>query len=260
MGGTFVRDGLLVRQRSTGVRRPVVFVHGAMDRSAAFLRVMRILDEHPVLAHDRRGYGRSVLPEGSDAVGFEQHVVDLLDLCAVARHRHGTVPLLVGHSLGGSIAMRACERDPDAAAGLMTFESPLLWEPWWPAEEPNSRADPRSQNAGESFIRRLIGDDAWEELPEGTRARRRAEGPVLEAELHTARRHGPMRWDRLTMPAVVAGGSGLVGTRLRSTETQLAALPGSIRVELPGAPHNAHVADPDAFARAVRTLADAVGG
>lgn len=42
-------------------------------------------------------------------------------------------------------------------------------------------------------MRRLIGDERWNALPEATRASRRAEGPAMMAELADLRRSAP--WD-----------------------------------------------------------------
>ena len=78
----------------------IVFVHGAMDRSASMLKLSRRLDdEYRVLRYDRRGYGHSVTHPGPFAMADQ--VADLVGLLA------GRRAVLVGHSYGGNVALAA---------------------------------------------------------------------------------------------------------------------------------------------------------
>ena len=240
----------------------MVLVHGALDRSASFLRVARALGDRPVVVFDRRGYGRSELSGSDGPPMFEDHVADLLRIVRWTSGTTGRTPLLVGHSLGGALALVAASRLPASIAGLLTFEAPLLWESWWP-RPPSSEAEVDAGASGalaEQFMRRIVGDDAWESLPERTRERRRAEGSVLDAELRSARRIEPPDLGGLAMPVIVAAGTGIDSSRRRAVETLLADVPTAVARFLPGAPHNAHSAQPDAFAALVEELDSRVGG
>ena len=77
----------------------VVLVHGAMDRSSSFRRVVEHLGGYRVVTYDRRGYGDAV--EAEPASGLQDHTADLLD---VIGDRRATV---VAHSVAGHIALLA---------------------------------------------------------------------------------------------------------------------------------------------------------
>ncbi len=103
----------------------VVLVHGSMDRAASFIKTARRLPELEVVRYDRRGYGRSVT--AGVAPTIEDHVDDLL---AVA----GPGPVaVVGHSLGGVIAVAAAQHRPDVVVSVGAFESPMSWSSSWPS-------------------------------------------------------------------------------------------------------------------------------
>lgn len=253
-------DGIAFQIRPEGSRRPVVFVHGALDRSASFLRVARALEDRPVLLFDRRGYGRSV-PAGSTAAAmrvpvFEDHVRDLDAMIGLATSATGRRPLVVGHSLGGAIALLAAARGSDSIAGLLSFEAPLLWEPWWPGSVAGTSTpvDDAAGSFAERFMRRLVGDQVWEALPERTRQQRRAEGPILESELRTARGVDPPDLSAIEVPVLVAAGSELAAHRQRAIETLVAQLPRASSRLLEDAPHNAHSACPERFAALVEAV------
>ena len=82
---------------------------------------------------------------------------------------------MVGHSYGGNVALATVERHPDLVAGVVTYETPLSWLPWWPGDSAGGdavawRDDP--EEAAERFMRRMIGDERWERLPPSSRASR----------------------------------------------------------------------------------------
>ena len=59
----------------------------------------------------------------------------------------------------------------------------------------------------ERFFKRMVGDAAWDRLPEATKAARRAEGPALSAELGAIRiAEAPFDVTTLSVPAVFAPG------------------------------------------------------
>ncbi|MCU1351342.1 MAG: alpha/beta hydrolase fold protein, partial [Acidimicrobiales bacterium] len=204
----------------------VVLVHGAMDRSSSFGRVARRLGDLPLVRYDRRGYGRSAgLPAGT----LDDQVDDLVAViesataeAAEAAGRSGDDALpavVVGHSIGGVIALVAAARRPDLISSVAAFEAPMSWAPWWPSSSPGgdaiaaaqsdparfvaedaapapveasevaaTEADPARErsmtpdpagDAVDHFMRRMIGDSRWERLPAATRLQRRAEGHAL---------------------------------------------------------------------------------
>lgn len=238
--------GLWVQELGEG--RVVVLVHGTMDRSGGMLRVRRALqDEYRVVRYDRRGYGRSLATGPPTSVDQQ---VD--DLAAVV---DGRVAVLAGHSFGGVLALALAERAPDMVHAVLAYEAPMMWEPWWPPDSVGQRAaevDP--SEAAEWFLRRMIGDKAWERLPASMRAERRAEGPTLVAEMRAVRRGSPPPYhpERIGVPVMAAHGS-LTRTHHRRAAEELAArtTDGEL-VVVDGAGHGAHLTHPAPFADLVR--------
>lgn len=247
-----VVDGLHLGHGGDPLGPSVVLVHGAMDRGAAFLRSTRHLRDLDWWVYDRRGYGRSVVVHPVD---LEGHVADLLAVIDLVVQRRGHPVVVVGHSLGGTIALAAASLRPEDVAAVATYESPLTWEPWWPRRGPGGGAaleDVAPAVAAERFMRRVAGDHVWESLPEPTRRRRLEEGATLVAELSSARRGAPYEPSAVATPCVVARGSGTDGYRTRAAEQLASSIPGAELVIVDGADHGVHTSDPRAFADLVR--------
>ena len=193
-------DGLAVYDAPGRPGAPrVVLVHGSMDRGASFVRTVRQLHELDVVRYDRRGYGRSA--SAGVAESIDAHVDDLL---RVVGERPAVV---VGHSLGGVIALTASVRRPDLIPSVGAFESPMSWLSEWPTRSAGGQALASGpQEAAERFLRGILGDEGWERLPAGTRAARRAEGPTLLAELASLRRAAP--YEPASVPVPVLSGYG----------------------------------------------------
>ncbi|QGG95338.1 alpha/beta fold hydrolase [Actinomarinicola tropica] len=255
------RYGLAIHEHDADGSRPmlppVVLVHGTMDRATSLAKVARRLPELRVVRYDRRGYGDSRLdPQGHPwpvPASVDEHVADLLDVL------DGTPSVVVGHSMGGTIALAAAARHPDAVLAVGAFESPRPWVPWWPAASPGSRAvedgEVDAATAAERFMRRMIGDARWERLPARSRATRRAEGPALVADMTTIR--SPAYDDAAIRCPVVAGaGSGSGDHHARASEELVDQVRHGELVVVEGARHGAHLTHPDEFASFVRRAVD----
>lgn len=212
----------------------VVMIHGSMDRSAGMLKLSRRLDaEYRVLRYDRRGYGRSCPHAGPYTM--DTQVDDLVGLLA------GRRAVLIGHSYGGNVALAAADRHPQLVAGVAVYETPLSWEPWWPGTTAGAIAVAEAgqpEEAAERFLRRMLGDRRWEELPERSRHARRAEGVAMVEELADLRRNQPWSAERVTSPVVVSYGS-LGQPHHHQGMKHAAGLLGCPLVELPDCRHDA---------------------
>jgi len=233
----------------------VVLVHGSLDRSTSFARVMRRLTDLVVVTYDRRGYHRSreALPLNTTLDG---HVDDLLSVI------DGRPAVVIGHSYGGDVALAAAERcGPDGAVtSVAAFEPPVPWLDLWAtrgasSSPPGLGDDPAL--AAERFFRRIVGDDGWEHLPERAKQERRADGAALVTELAAIRR-GPPPFDVSALGVPVLYGRGERSLpHQRGGATWLAEhTPGAEIVEIAGATHGAHLTHPDAFAALVRRAVD----
>jgi pimeloyl-ACP methyl ester carboxylesterase len=244
-------DGLAVYESSPTVPAArVVLVHGSMDRAAAFRKAARQLRDVDVVLYDRRGYARSL--EGGVASTIDQLVADLLTVIG------GRPAAVVGHSLGGLIALAAAQASPRSITALGAFEAPLGWRSWWPRSSAGGAARDAAavegpEAAAERFMRRLVGDERWEGLPEGTRAQRRAEGPALLGDLAAMRDGGaPFEPDAIEVPVVVGYGTETSARHRRAALELSAEIPGAELVTIDGASHNAHDSHPAEFAAYVR--------
>ncbi|HEY6532435.1 MAG TPA: alpha/beta hydrolase [Acidimicrobiales bacterium] len=251
-------NGLGIGHGGTPDGPPVVFVHGAMDRGAAFLRVARLLPETSWWVYDRRGYGRSADAGTTD---FEGHVGDLVEILEHVRSSTGSAPVLVGHSLGGTIALTATYRRPDLVAALATYEAALSWAPWWEARYP-LLDPPDPDREAERFLRRILGDERWLALPAATRERRRRDGQAYVAEFGSARRQEGFAANEIAVPVLLAHGTSTGSAQpARAAEEMVAELRHGRRVVFEGAPHGAHLSHPAEMADLVRqALAAATNG
>jgi pimeloyl-ACP methyl ester carboxylesterase len=258
-----VINGLAVYRRagaptSNGSAEParVVLVHGSMDRAASFLKAVRRLPELEVIRYDRRGYGRSV--DAGTAPSIDDQVADLL---AVLEGRPASV---VGHSLGGVIALTAAERHPDLVPSVGAFEAPMAWTDWWPRVSAGAAAVETSRHAGpedaaEQFMRRMVGDERWERLPRRTRDERRSEGRALLAELGSIRGEPPYDPARVTVPVLAGYGTESKPYHQDAARRLAEQAPDGELVVIEGAGHAAQSSHPDAFAAFVRRVVERAG-
>lgn len=221
----------------------IVLVHGAMDRSAGMLRLSRRLDEDfRVARYDRRGYGKSTPHAGP--FNMAEQVADLVGVI------DGRRAVIVGHSYGGNVALATAEQHPSLVAGVAIYETPLSWEPWWPGSTAGAvaiRAAGQPEEAAEAFMRRIIGVERWEALPERTRATRRAEGVALVEELADLREHRPWHANQIRVPVVVGCGTRGAAHHKQGMELVAATIPGAELVVLEGCGHAAPHTDAAAF-------------
>ena len=228
----------------------VVMVHGTMDRSTGFAAVRRALADLGTIVYDRRGYGRSRHLE--PAPDLDAGVDDLLALCA------DRPALVVGHSFGGCIALRAAQVDPDVVRAVVVYEPPLPWLVEWPDGTGSGRAlaAPDPAAAVEAFMRHAVGDRRWESLPDRARSDRLAEGPSLLADLRSVRPEpgapAPLDLLDVRVPVVVGCGTRSPAHLLSGCELIAEAVVSAELIVVDGAAHRAQTTHPDAVAAMVR--------
>lgn len=108
-------------------RGVVVLVHGLGEHSKRYdeLVAWLTLHEYAVLAYDHYGHGRSPGERGT-ITSDTQLVDDLQGMVALARQKFPDVPVyLLGHSMGGVVALDYALRHPDELAGVIAL-SPAL--------------------------------------------------------------------------------------------------------------------------------------
>jgi pimeloyl-ACP methyl ester carboxylesterase len=115
---------------SRGAGEPIVLLHGFPTSSHLWTRVVPLLPSgHRVVVLDLLGYGRSDRPLGRDVSirGHAERTVAALDLLGI------NYACVVGHDVGGGIAMAMAARWPQRVSKLCLVNSVAFDE--WPSRE-----------------------------------------------------------------------------------------------------------------------------
>ena len=155
----------------------IVLVHGITGRSEQWVPVMNALrDRYTVFAPDLLGHGQSAKPRGDYSLGA--YASGIRDLLIGLDAEPATI---VGHSLGGGIAMQLAYQFPERCGRLVLMSSggiardvhPLLRAASLPGSEIvlSLITHERLLGAGQAFGRalRLIGLQAGADIAEGLR-------------------------------------------------------------------------------------------
>src|SRR5438094_4884168 len=111
--------GHRVSYRTAGEGPVVLLIHGIAGSSQQWLDSMTLLaEDHTVVAPDLLGHGRSAKPRGDYSLGA--YAAGLRDLLEVLGHPRATI---VGHSLGGGIAMQFAYQYPERCERLVLVSS-----------------------------------------------------------------------------------------------------------------------------------------
>src|SRR5689334_3734089 len=105
--------------RTAGSGPPVVIVHGMVNSSKHWREVaLKLAENHTVIVPDLIGHGDSATPRGDYSIGAHAAVIrDLLSAIGVER------ATMVGHSLGGGIAMQYFWQFPERVERLALISS-----------------------------------------------------------------------------------------------------------------------------------------
>ena len=111
--------GRRVIYRVAGSGPPVVLIHGMLNSSSHWQSVARgLAGEYTVLAPDLIGHGDSAAPRGDYSLGA--HAASIRDLMAAIGIDRATI---VGHSLGGGVAMQFFYQFPQRVERLVLISS-----------------------------------------------------------------------------------------------------------------------------------------
>ena len=112
---------------------PIVFVHGLGVTSATWAECMqRLSGQHLTVAIDLLGHGSSPVPEDPDSYSRDAALADIDDVLADL----GEPTVLVGHSLGGYLALAHAATRPGVARAIVAvntgpgFRDPDKREAW----------------------------------------------------------------------------------------------------------------------------------
>jgi pimeloyl-ACP methyl ester carboxylesterase len=257
--------------RMAGEGPVIVLIHGITSRSDVWLEVMDSLaEDYTVVAPDLVGHGRSAKPRGDYSLGaYASGGRDLLGLLGFER---GTV---VGHSLGGGIALQFAYQFPEycerlalvSSGGLGQEVSPLLRAAALPGAElvlPLITRDWAIQ-AGSvvAAISERFGFKVGPDIAEGARGYASlADADTRQAFLHTLRGVIDLRGQRVSatdrlylaerMPTLLIWGTDDPIIPIAHGRAAHEQIPHSRLVEVPGAGHWPQHDDPPAVVAALR--------
>ncbi len=263
--------GHRVIYRVAGDGPPVVLIHGMLNSSSHWQSVASSLaGEYTVIAPDLIGHGDSAAPRGDYSLGA--HAASVRDLLAAIGIERAT---LVGHSLGGGVAMQFFYQFPQrverlvlvSSGGLGHDVSPLLRTAALPGMSTllsltiHSRLLGRLWDGGARLRERGLGAGLY--LQAIARALRPLEtADARGAFLHTLRSvidvHGQRvsATDRLylleSIPTLIVWGERDHTIPLDHGRAAHEAIPNSRFRTLPRAAHFPHLEDPDGLSSLLR--------
>src|SRR5262249_27213839 len=105
---------LRVLELGSGDATPVLLIHGfGADLNGWMFTQPALAESRPAVAIDLPGHGGPVKEAGPGVrAGFDAHVADALPALGIEKAH------LVGHSMGGAIAMHVASHQPDWVASL----------------------------------------------------------------------------------------------------------------------------------------------
>jgi pimeloyl-ACP methyl ester carboxylesterase len=119
-------DGIRLAYESGGTAGPsLLFLHGwSCDRSYFAPQMSHFAKDHTVVAPDLRGHGDSGRPDPKIGRYDMNTLVD--DVLAVARDAGLDQPVVLGHSLGASIALACAQRVDAIRAAVLVDPAPMF--------------------------------------------------------------------------------------------------------------------------------------
>jgi pimeloyl-ACP methyl ester carboxylesterase len=262
--------GRRVIYRIAGSGPPVVLIHGMLNSSRHWQAIAdRLADDHTVVAPDLIGHGDSAAPRGDYSLGA--HAASIRDLLAAIGIERATI---VGHSLGGGVAMQFFYQFPQrverlaliSSGGLGREVSPMLRTAALPGVSGllsvtiNPRVTGALRGGGTRLRSMGLGGGAY--LEAIARALRPLEtADAREAFLQTLRSVIDVRGQRVSatdrlyllesMPTLIVWGERDHTIPIEHGRRAHQAIPASHFKTLPSAAHFPNLEDPDGLADAL---------
>ncbi len=263
--------GRRVIYRVAGNGPPVVLIHGMLNSSSHWEAVAsRLTDTYTVIAPDLIGHGDSAAPRGDYSLGA--HAASIRDLLAAIGIDRATI---VGHSLGGGVAMQFFYQFPQrverlaliSSGGLGRDVSPMLRTAALPVTSAllSLTIQPRLLGAIWDVGRRLR--ERGVSLGVYLQAIARALRPLQTAEaraafLHTLRSVIDARGQRVSatdrlylleaIPTLILWGNRDHTIPIEHGRRAALAIPGSTFAEIDDAAHFPHLENPEQVAHRLR--------
>jgi pimeloyl-ACP methyl ester carboxylesterase len=237
----------------TGSGPPLVLLHGLAGSAAEMMAVS--LPGRRLIAPDQRGHGHSV--RRPDDLSREAYVEDVARV--ITALADGGPVALAGQSMGAHTAMLTAARHPDLVDRLVMLEGGVggsvddyparlgQWFASWPVPFP-------TREAAVDFLGPGSLATAWaaelEEHPDGFRPRFDAD--IMEAAIRpVAETARWTEWQQVQAPTLIVRAA-----ESRNPDEEIARMaelrPGTRVVTIPDSGHDAHLDQPEAWAKLLR--------
>lgn len=121
MLNTLTFKGAACCYREEGKGKNILLLHGFVEEGSMWNEVVKALKKtHRVIVPDLPGFGQSALPADGSKLSMELYVDFVL---AVAKKAKAKKFVLLGHSMGGYVALHLAEKHPELLTGFGLLNS-----------------------------------------------------------------------------------------------------------------------------------------
>jgi len=258
-------DGSIVVSAEEGEGAPILIVHGGMTDEKPWAMVAAELARDFHVLRIRRRLYRLELP-ADPATDFAREVEDLAALTAT----FGTPCVIVGHSSGAVVALEALVAHPEAYAGAVLYEPPVVLD--GPLGTPTTLARARTALAAGKpgaalriFLAEAVQVSAFLAFVAGASTRFAADlkkfVPRQIDDMDAIDQLGRRveAYGAIQTPTVFLSGANSPAHLGERTRALAAVMPHATITTMPGQGHGAHTQDPALVARLIAEHAHAVG-
>ncbi len=244
---------------------PLLLLHGTNQSSHSWdLVSLALASSCHVFALDQRGHGDS---EWSRELDYSTTAM-ADDATAFARDRKLDRPIVIGHSMGGRVALLAALRDPDLVRALVLVDSGPEMNPGGGRTIRNFIRNNREFDNPDQFIDNVVNYDPYRKREHVERTVKynlfqRADGKYVSKNDH--RRLASSRTAigledvrALHVPVMVVRGENSSVFTTEAGERLIGALPDARMVTVPNCGHNVHSQNTPGFLAAVNPFLNEV--
>lgn len=243
-------NGVSLYYEEQGTGNPILCIHGT--GSSALLwggAVAELARRGQVIVYDRRGCTRSERPDPYDTTTVGQHADDAAGLLEAL----DAIPaVVIGRSYGGEVAVDLVQRYPDLVRALVLLEpsvfaltpETLAWRETLASRVHAAAAAGGPAAASDRLYRIVLGDAAWQGLPDAVRQMVLDNGPAVLAEFAGGlSRPDPAVLARVGQPVLVVSAAASPPAFRSANDALSGMIPGA-RHELIGGGHLLSPTDP----------------
>jgi len=116
---TLAYKGIEINYNSSGKGIPIVFLHGFLENSTMWdIIVPHFSDTYQCITIDLLGHGKT------ECLGYIHRMEDMAEAVSAVLNTMNVVhPILIGHSMGGYVALAFLELFPEIVSGLALLNS-----------------------------------------------------------------------------------------------------------------------------------------